>query len=671
MVQPRAATARARRLVAALGVFVAALSPTASLPAAAQTRSTTSTTTPGPAGTITLVSQSAWVGPGGEMNLGLAVDNAGLTDSELEIAVSVFQPVTSRTNFQQTLTGKGLGAIITSGFTSARLDELERGPAGAFFVRLFVQDPALPRDRARLPLQRSGVYPVEVALRRAGGTPVVSRFTTHLVYIAAPAEQKLRVAWVLPVSAPAALQPSGEVELDDGAADRLSSLGRALASQPDVAVTLDPNPETLLALSGGDDDEQATLDALRQAAGRAQVLSAPFVPVDLSAFDTLERELTAQLSRGDEVLTSQLGVRTDARTRVVNGTVDAATLARLRDQQANRLVVPEAALAAVPLRVTLTSPFELGDRRGARPLAASADAGLARHFRSGRDQVLAAHHLLSDLAVLYLDAPGTSARGVVAVAPHSWSPTPSFLDAVLSGLATSPVAAPVTLDAYFESVPAATSGPRATPLVRTLEGGQVNGTSLPEGVIRQARERITSLGEMLDDGNPLYRQLEDQLLVSQSSELRGRQRTAYLNGINNRIGEETAKVQITQSGGVTLTSRRGRIPITITSTARYPARVQVELNSSRLAFPDGRTADLELSRRNTTARFLVESRTSGSFPLEVTIRSPDGKLVVTQTRVTVRSTSASGVGMVLSVSAAAFLVIWWARHIARTRRARR
>lgn len=666
----RPALARAAAGLAVLLAAVPTVGPTAG-PAAAQVASgaaTTSTTAPAAAGSVSLVSQTSWVGPGGELSLGLAVDSAGQADRDLEIAVSVFQPVTSRSNFVQTLAGKGLGAIIMSGFTAARLDELERGPGGAFSVRLFVQDPAQPRDRARLLLQRSGVYPVEVALRRTGATAIVSRFTTHLVYLAAPAEQKLQVALVLPASAPPALQPTGVVRVGSSAASRLAALARALDARPEVRVTIDPNPETLLALASGDADQRATVETLRSVASRDQVLSAPFVPVAVAAFDRLDRELTAQLARGDEVLSTTLGVRTSARTRVVQGPVDAATLARLRDQQANRLVVPEAALTPISTRVTPTQPFELGDRQGSRPVAAAADAGLGRHFRGGRDQVLAAHQLLADLAVLYLDAPGTTARGVVAVAAHGWTPTTAFLDATLAGLATSPVVQPVTLDQFFESVPAATSGRRNQPLVRTLAPGQVSSASLPDTVIREARERIESLGGVMDDGNPLFQQLEDLLLVSQSSALRGRQRTTYLNGINERITAETAQFQVARNGGVTLTARRGRIPITITSTAAYPARVVVQLSSTKLAFPDGRSATFELDRRNTTARFLVEARTSGAFPLEVTVRSPDGKLILHQSRVTVRSTSASGVGMVLSVSAAMFLIIWWARHIVRTRR---
>jgi hypothetical protein len=67
----------------------------------------------------------------------------------------------------------------------------------------------------------------------------------------------------------------------------------------------------------------------------------------------------------------------------------------------------------------------------------------------------------------------------------------------------------------------------------------------------------------------------------------------------------------------------------------------------------------------------VQARTSGAFPLRVRLLSPDGSLTLVQSRFTVRSTAASGVGIVLSTGAGGFLLLWWARHLVRGRRNRR
>ena len=80
---------------------------------------------------------------------------------------------------------------------------------------------------------------------------------------------------------------------------------------------------------------------------------------------------------------------------------------------------------------------------------------------------------------------------------------------------------------------------------------------------------------------------------------------------------------------------------------------------------------MELARRNTTERFEVVARTSGAFPLRITLESPDGNLVIGRARLTVRSTAASRVSLAVSASALLFLIVWWGRHIVRGRRAKR
>ena len=54
-------------------------------------------------------------------------------------------------------------------------------------------------------------------------------------------------------------------------------------------------------------------------------------------------------------------------------------------------------------------------------------------------------------------------------------------------------------------------------------------------------------------------------------------------------------------------------------------------------------------------------------PLTITTRTPDGQVILTTTRYTVRSTAVSGVGIVLSVGAGLFLAAWWGRHWYRNR----
>ncbi|MGH9283830.1 MAG: DUF6049 family protein, partial [Acidimicrobiales bacterium] len=341
---------------------------------------------------------------------------------------------------------------------------------------------------------------------------------------------------------------------------------------------------------------------------------------------------------------------------------------RLRQQQVDRFVLPEQRLEPVDLRITLAQPFELEARAVRRPAALAGDPGLAAHFAPADDPVLAAHHLLADLAVVYQDLPSRP-RAVVVMPPRSWRPAQAFLDSLLGGLATSTVLVGATLDQVFADVPPATARGGAT-MVRRLTQPAA-GSTLRASEVEEARSRLVSFASMLNPDNTVDDRIEELLLMAEGAGLRGGQRQAYLDGIEKRITAQTAAVQVPTHRSITLTARTGEIPVTVLNRAGYPLRVQLQVASDKLDFPKGSVRNLDLSRPSTTERFSVRARTPGSFPLRVNLVSPDGGLVLGSSRFTVRSTAASGVGLVLSAGAVLFLLVWWGRHLARGRRNRR
>ena len=650
-----------KRAVLAVAVLAATFTPSS----AAQPQP------PGPA--LRLASQTSWVAPGSDFVLRLVV-TGDVDVADTELAVSVFRAVASRSEFALTLEDRIRGSAITV-TPATPLVQLPPDPGGARQVHIPVQDPAQPSDGARLRLREPGVYPVRAELRRTGGGPVLARLVTHLVYAAPPAEggQKLRFGMVLPLHAPPALRPDGVRELADPDRDRLTGLVAAVAARPDIPLTLKPTPETLQALASSDDEAaRDAVAALARATAGRQVVGATYVPVTPTALAGLRSEATAQLERGSQVLDQLLSAEPDPNLAVVEEHIDGAALQQLRDRQVDHVVIPDPLLTQVNLDVTLAQPFELDNGEVRRPVALAADGGLAAHFGRGDDPALAAHHLLADLAVLYFDRPGRS-RGVVALPPRSWSGDRSFLDTVLAGVAASPIVAGATIDGIFDAVPPVTTGRRNDVLRRSPAPPPPNADrgALPADRIQASRRRIRSFSAMLDTDNPRDDTLDEILLVGQSADLNARRRTAYLDGVESLIAKELSLVRVPQDRSITLTARRGEIPITVLNEADYPVRLVVGIDSDKLAFPEGSTRAVELARRNTTEQFAVEARTSGAFPLRVRLTSPDGALVVGETRFTVRSTAISGVGLVLSAGALLVLLAWWARHLARGRRNRR
>jgi hypothetical protein len=620
---------------------------------------------------LRLASQTPWVGPGEELVLRLDVTTAE-EPADVELAVGVYRRARNRSEFAQSLQDGPRGNPITV-VPPAPLSELATDAAGAFVVRLPVQDPGQPPDPARLRLAAEGVYPVRVELREAGGGATLAGLVTHLVYTRPPQPGgfPVEVALVLPVHAALALQPDGTRSLNRRDADAVGALARSLEAQPGVPVTLVPTPETLDALDASTrPEDRETLAALRRGLAGRQVVASPYVPLALPAFERpgLAAELAAQLDRGSQVVERTLGRRPDPRTWVSEDRLDERSVVRLRQQQVDRLVLAEEAFEPVDTPVTLAQPFELETRGVRRPSALAGDAGLAGHFGPATDPVLAAHRLLADLAVVHQDHP-SRARGVVVVVPRTWRPNRAFLDSLLAGLSAATVVSASKVETVFTDVgPMVTT--RGAPLVRRLRP-LADPPTLPADDLQSARRRLVAFASMLTPDNTLDEEIEELLLVAGGAGLRPGRRQAYLDGVEAGIRAQTSTVQVPDHRSITLTARTGEIPVTVLSGAGYPLSVRIRVESDKLDFPRGAVRAVDLSRRSTTERFSVRARTSGSFPLRVSLVSPDGALVLGSSRFTVRSTAASGVGVVLSVGAGTFLLLWWGRHLVRGRRNRR
>jgi hypothetical protein len=643
-----------RRVAAAITSLVLLLF-AAPTPASAQDR---------PAATLSLASQTAWVAPGSPFTIRLDVDGVR-RPQDLELDVRVHRAVRTRSQFARTIDGELLGASVHD--DSIPFDELRFDPGGAVPVQI------------DLPSLRAGVYPVSVALVDTRAEEPVAFLVTHLVKVDdEPSEIPLNVAWVQPYGADPALQPDGTVELDDDALDGL----RTVAAQLDAGVplTVTPTPETIAALASI--DEGRTTDALAELLAEHQVLSTPFVDLDIPALVAARREADINHQRlvGDQVLSDILGVRGDVRTWSVTGAVTRSALRALTDLGVRQLVLDETALEPLDADatggVTLARPYAIDGPGGLAIDAVSVDPGLVAHF-DNRDEVLGAHHLLADLAVLHLDAPGTN-RAVAIRPPADWEPSEVFLGTALGNIATSPLLRPVTVDALFDTVDPLLDA-EDEPLVRGLAESREPELGYAPEAIDEARGAIEGLGSLLVDRTSADLDLfERLLLVAQSVDLRATARDRYVVGVRERVGAAASRVQAVGNRTYRLTAREGTIPLTLVNDNDFAVQVDIELTSDKLTFTDSDDPGRLLIRglvleanRTTTAAVPVKTRASGAFPLRVTLRSPDGRLELGATRYTITSTVASGVGLVLSVGAGAFLLVWWASHWRKVARARR
>ncbi|MBW3627541.1 MAG: hypothetical protein KY412_08035, partial [Actinobacteria bacterium] len=457
-----------------------------------------------PSGRVSLASQTPWVSDGGTFRL--RVDIAGVRRPDaVEVAVTVHEPVTSRSQFQRTLEGRLLGSALHT-VPVQPLTAVDLDPAGAIRFDLALARPGAGAEPGQVVLPGAGVYPVRVALREVGTGTVIDEFTTHLVRERDDDAEPLAVAWVQPFGAPPALRPDGTVELDDDRMARLATLAGALATS-DLPLTLAPRPETLDALSTEATD---TLVAVAEATAGRQVVAGPYADVEVTSLlrAGLGGELRAQRETGAATVEHHLRVSADRSTWISEEPLTAAAIAALTGVE--RLVLPEDAFTPLDRPLTLANPFLVEGAGGDPVEAVVADDGLVAHLTGVGDPVLRAHHLLADLAVLAYDAPGLE-RGVVVRPPSGWSPSPDFLAAALDGLGRGSVVEAVTLDALFREVPTASSG--GAELVRELSAAPGEPLDIDSARLDQLRRDLASLGA-ITQGAPAPRpDLAERLLL--------------------------------------------------------------------------------------------------------------------------------------------------------------
>jgi hypothetical protein len=396
--------------------------------------------------------------------------------------------------------------------------------------------------------------------------------------------------------------------------------------------------------------DTAAMAALRAIGANHTVIEAPFVATQTP--ESTQADRLESMRRGNEVLTGFFGRAPSSGLSLIDDPNDD----RLEsDLASSSLIVADKLLQPAAQRFTAAEPVSVRRSAGRATVpAVVADDGLAAHFANDAPQVLAAHHLLADLATIYFDSPGRL-RSVVVNPSRSWRASAAMIEPLLAGLESSPILAAGSVERLFQS-----ATKRTTPRARVLITPPTP-PALPTG-FASMRRTITSLQSVMVDSPDVAQSFTDRLLIAESAAFDAAERRSNVAGLMRAIADERHKFVLPTGGSLTLTARRGGIPITVRSTASYPARVLLQVASDRLKFPRGSTKSITLGRRNTTQRFTVQSIGSGTFPLRVLLKSPDGRVVLGESRLTVRSTNASGVGIGLSLGALIFLITWWIRH---------
>lgn len=526
----------------------------------------------------------------------------------------------------------------------------------------------------QLKFDRLGLYPVRVQL--LVGDPrdgnVVATAGTIVQRVAAPADASpppidLSVVAVTP---PPPL---------DATAAEAAAAQRALEDAVDLAATLDAPvtlevPPTLIA-------EQAATpqgaEQLAQSLSGDELVALPVVPLDVSSAVAAGRAdtFTRLVNAGEELLT--VAVPTTPSLRSVWMTTDplsAGGAQQLRDLGVRFVIMPAALYrstvdavlpetdlfvdAALPDGGTL--PILVVDPR-ARELTPAAAAEILATSTATEWSVETAAEILIDRSRADVDDPGPAAhRSLVLTTPDLSSPDAGLLGALEDLVATTPS----LRFASASSLIGGTDTQRSSGEPVTVQLPDTAGPSLAGRVELIDRTALTmaSAASMLppDDPRPVtWTNTLDALISTGYSEAVVAATTTALTAEADALKNA---VQLPVPFTFTLAGRSGTIEIRVGNTSDEPLDVTVQLESSKIEFPEG-DRQITLRPNDETAVVVpVEARSNGTSSITLTVTTPAGETIAEPVTLTSRVTGFTGLGQLLTGGLILVLLTWWFSH---------
>jgi Family of unknown function (DUF6049) len=674
------------RTLAALAAVLALLA----APAAA----TAQTQEAAPSLEVVLTSISPVTAPATPLGYRVAVHNRGQAAvGNLHVTARLGRPVDTRSALA-TVVANPASVVATRPLDEFRPAVAEVAAGAA--VKLEPRQVPLP---AGLADQRAGVVlPLVVTVDAQGPAGQVSdSLTTFVVHVPARPEQPLRAALLVPVREPTHRNPAGDF-IDDklaGLLDPGGSLGAVadeLARDHAPATTMVVDAmlvEEATAMAGswrlrqgdrrttvgpGDrrsQDAAQFLVSLKKAASNHPPAAFPFGNADLPALVGAGGGARAAnaVGRGRDLLTQGLGTAPDASLAwPVDGAVDGALLQTLEQTGSDVVVLDPRHLPAPPSAVTQNATVDLADPpEPQRALVGDAVlSGALADPRAATAPAEWAQRVLAETAVTWLERPNsTDPRGILLAPPQGWRPTRTFFRSLVRGLGRAPwlrLQSATTLAGDVPQGPA--EGVRRLATVTSADVA----AGLPRSYLRLVDNTRSDLDSFLravgNDFTPASGSFQRDLLVAESrdwrpDEVRGRGR-GYVRAVTTGIRSVYRRIHVGTTP-VTLTARRGTIPITVANESNERVTVVLRLTSAKVDLPRVSDSFVLEPRRRTTQLLPVGTRATGTFPIRVDVLTPDGRELIAGGEVRLISTAFNRVALAMTGGAVGVLLLWWWR----------
>jgi hypothetical protein len=646
-----------------------------------------------PAVVLTLVRQTPWNSPKSpQVDLTFKAENtSSQTLGNLSVVITVFQHVTSRSQYELSLTEDPTLPIPPT--TRKPLPgTLAPGAARIFSIS----------KKLALPQLDSQVYPLKIDF--GSGIRSLGTLRTSVIYLVEKPQTPLSLGWTFVLDAPVLFEPGGvfrnatlERQLAPGgriAAEIAALRSITPASAPShVDVVISPSLVTQLvrmkdgytvrdgstlrhvpAGQGGAADAQQALEDLGHIASKDQIelsampFSEPLVPSLLAS--GLARDLGTQLERGRSELQQRLHAAADPSVfRPPDAAIDGPSVQQLARQGVDLMLLDAGTLQGRSSPLGFAAPpaakIPLGPSKSLTAIVP--ESGVQSLLGSSEvqdDPVLGAHAVLGDLAEIWLESPSKAHATALRLSEHLTLPS-SFFGPFARGVVSAPWLEPLKGEKLVQ-----TFGPSDTlSHLSTWRGPNFSGSYVQS--LKRARKRIHAYESVLVGKSPLPAQLDTSLLIAEAGAFTGEERLGrpFIEHVQAAINAEFSQVRPDVSQPVTLTSANSvsSIPIHIVNGSQEPIKVTVQLVSPRLLFANGNSQTRALTQPDETLSFGVTPQTTGRFPVQVLVRTPSGRVLSSATLI-VRSTAYNRIALIITIGAALMLLAIYARRAVLARR---
>jgi uncharacterized protein DUF6049 len=544
----------------------------------------------------------------------------------------------------------------------------------------------------------SGIYPMVVQLRSRDVT--VATMRSPVIFLAKnPPLTPLDLSLSFQLNAPIAYGPEGfhSTVLQRAMApfhpfrEELDSL-LALASSRDPRafdVTVSPQLVDQLATmsrgytlhsgtavhhvakgTGGAAEAARALSDLRTIAGTRQVemsalpFSSPSIPALIAA--GLDQDLPQQLSRGRDNLSDVLGRAPSPRLLHPPGShLDQASLWPLRQNGIRLLLVDSGTVRQPQQERGFAKPAVVALSTGTRPLEAIVPDEGVQALLDGDlptdDPHLAVQAILGELAQVWLEQPSFS-RGIALTIPERSNLPGSFYGPFTRAVSAAPFLRPL------RAIPFAAAHPPLPDTLGTIRpaaaGGEFTAGYLQD--LQTARQNIQTYTSIIPQGDATTTSdLERSVLLAESGQFVGNEDAglAFLSSVTGRLTHQFGAVTLGTSGVVTLTSRSGTIPIPIRNDTGHTVKVRVDLEAGGRLAVEGNARVVTVPPDGVTLPFRVQAQTTGRFPVQIQVLTPDGQTALgPPAHLVIRSTAYNRVALVITIGAALVLLALWGRR---------